>query len=73
MAAFSERLKQLRRENHMTQEALGAVIGVSKHSVCIYEKGKNYPEMKNFLVLAEYFHVSLDYLAGRTENREVNR
>jgi len=73
MAVFSERLKQLRKENHMTQEALGAVIGVSKHSVCIYEKGKNYPEMKNFLVLAEYFHVSLDYLVGRTENREVNR
>ncbi len=73
MAVFAERLKQLRKENHMTQEQVGAVIGVSKHSVCIYEKGKNYPEVKNFLALAEYFHVSLDYLAGWTENREINR
>lgn len=73
MDNFAGRIKQLRQENGLSQEALGEIIGVSKYSVYTYEKGKNYPEMKGFFALAQYFKVSLDYLAGWTDNREINR
>lgn len=73
MANFSERIKALRRERGMTQEALGKVIEVKPDSIYTYEKGKNYPEVRNLMILADYFGVSIDYLVGRTDNPEVNR
>ena len=73
MANFSERIRELRRKIVMTQEALGKIIGVGQDSISIYEKGKHYPEVRNLMILADYFGVSTDYLLGRTDNPEVNR
>lgn len=70
---FSERIKELRVENGMTQEEVGKIIGVKRYSVYSYEKGLNYPEVRGLIILADYFKVSLDYLVGRTDNPEVNR
>ena len=73
MANFSERIKALRRSRGMTQEALGKVIGVKPDSIYTYEKGLNYPEVRNLIILADFFGVSVDYLLGRTDNPEINR
>lgn len=73
MASFSERMKELRLANGMTQAAVGKIIGVRQDSVSIYERGRNYPEVRNLIILADYFNVSIDYLVGRTDNPEVNQ
>lgn len=73
MADFAERIKELRIESGMTQTEVGNIIGVKRHSVYTYEQGLNYPEVRNLIVLADYFGVSTDYLLGRTDNPEVNR
>ena len=73
MADFSERIKQLRAEHGLTQDAVGKIIGVKRYSVYTYEKGLNYPEVRGLIILADYFNVSLDYLVGRTDNPEINR
>lgn len=73
METFSERIKNLREERGLSQEALGAVIGVKRFSIYTYEKGRACPDMKGLIALADYFDVSLDYLTGRTDNRAVNR
>lgn len=73
MATFSERVKLLREEHNLTQKALGEIIGVKRFSVYSYEKGRACPEMKSLVALADYFGVSMDYLAGRTDKREVNQ
>lgn len=73
MKNFSERIKNLREERGLSQEALGAVIGVKRFSIYTYEKGRACPDMKGLIALADYFDVSLDYLTGRTDNRAVNR
>ena len=44
MSTFSERIKELRLENGMTQTEVGDIIGVKRHSVYTYERGLNYPE-----------------------------
>ena len=41
MADFSERIKELRFRNGMTQEEVGKIIGVKRYSVYGYEKGNN--------------------------------
>ena len=73
MAAFFERIYSLRKQAGLTQDQLGAVIGVSKYSIHLYEKGSNFPDAKGLIGLADYFNVSIDYLVGRTDNPEVNR
>lgn len=73
MPTFSERIKALRLEQGMTQDAMGKIIGVKRDSIYTYEKGLNYPEVRNLIILADYFGVSIDYLVGRTDNPEINR
>ncbi len=73
MPIFAERIRELRLERGLTQEELGEIIGVKRFSIYSYEKGRACPEMKGLVALAEFFDVSMDYFAGRTEKREVNR
>lgn len=73
MANFAERIRELRRKQGMTQQALGKIINVGQDSISVYERGLNYPEVRNLIILADYFGVSTDYLLGRTDNPEVNR
>jgi len=73
MANFAERIKALRLDNGMTQAALGKVIGVRQDAISVYESGQHYPEMRNLIILADFFGVSIDYLVGRTDNPEINR
>lgn len=73
MEIFAERIRELRLEHGLTQEEVGEIIGVKRYSVYSYEKGRACPEMKGLVALADYFGVSMDYLAGRTDNREINR
>ena len=73
MEIFAERIKDLRLERGLTQEAVGEIIGVKRYAVYSYEKGRACPEMKGLVILADYFDVSIDYLTGRTDKREINR
>ena len=73
MANFSERIKELRRQRKMTQTALGEIIHVGPDSIYIYEKGKAYPEVRNLIILADFFGVSTDYLLGRTDDPKVHQ
>ena len=73
MAEFCERIKELREARGLSQDAVGKEIGVKRYSVYTYEKGKAYPNVEGLIALAEFFDVSVDYLLGRTDKREVNR
>ena len=73
MSNFAERIKDLRLSNCMSQAALAKIIDVKPDSISIYERGRNYPEVRKLIILADYFGVSTDYLLGRTDNPEINR
>ena len=71
MAVFQERLQSLRGEKGLTQKGLSKELGISCRTIQSYERGERYPDFKGFLRLADYFGVSLDYLAGRSDIREL--
>ena len=73
MAQFSERLKELRNEHKLKQQELADICGVKIRTLQDYEYGKCYPTALGLVFLADYFNVSLDYLMGRTDKREINR
>lgn len=62
---FYERLRELRTKNGLTQKQAAEKPGVSEHQYQHLESGDFYPQYETFLKLADYFEVSLDYLAGR--------
>ena len=72
MRDFSEVLRALRTEKNVSQKALGEVLGVSDRSIRFYETGKHRPDFEGLLVPANYFQVSLDYLVGRSEERNIS-
>lgn len=59
-----KRLKELRKSNGLTQAKLGEVLGVTKASICCYEKGTRTPTIENLIDLMSFFGVSADYLIG---------
>lgn len=72
MATFNERLKQLRKEKSITIEKLAEDLGSAKSTISRYENGLREPK-KDFLeMLSTYFDVSIDYLLGRTNERNLH-
>lgn len=59
------RLRELRKQNNMSQEDLGKLLGVTKVSVSCYEKGMRVPSLEILQGMLDIFGVSADYLLGR--------
>ena len=53
-------------------KALDTVLGISNRNIRFYETGKHRPDFEGLLVPANYFQVSLDYLVGRSEERNIS-
>ena len=60
--SFSENLKQIRKENHLSQEELAELLDVSRQAVSKWEQGQGYPEVEKLLLLSRKLNISLDAL-----------
>jgi len=69
---FGERLKILRKDFDISQDELGKKIGVARTSVANYETNRNYPTSEVLEKLSDVFSVSIDYLLGKTDIRNVD-
>ena len=56
------RLKELRRERHMTQSELARLLQVSDGAVSMYESGQRQPNFETLKKIADIFSVTVDYL-----------
>ena len=61
---FCERLKELRIEKGIGQVELAKALNLSKGIISLWENGLREPKLSNLILLAQYFQVSIDYLAG---------
>ncbi|MGG0888979.1 helix-turn-helix domain-containing protein [Cytobacillus horneckiae] len=71
MKTLGTRLKELRAERGLYQSDLAVILSVSLRQVQRYEKDESDMALSTAIFLADYFNVSLDYLIGRTDNREI--
>ncbi|MDE6260648.1 MAG: helix-turn-helix domain-containing protein [Oscillospiraceae bacterium] len=69
---FAERIRALRSERHLTQADVAAQVGLSMRGYQDLELGAT-PRGDTMLAIAEFYEVSIDWLVGRTEVRQVNR
>lgn len=63
---LSERLKTLRKKQHLSQMALSKFIGVSQQTIGSWETGRTSPDNNMITALAKHFNVSTDYLLGNS-------
>ncbi|MCM1136820.1 MAG: helix-turn-helix domain-containing protein [Clostridium sp.] len=59
---FSEKLKEIRKKEGISQEQLAEKIGVSRQAITKWETGKGLPDMENMVILAEIFKTTIDEL-----------
>lgn len=71
MSKFSNRLKQLRKENNLTQKQLADILHVSQNAIYNWENEKREPSLEMLNKIAAYFNVSLDYLMVEKENKLI--
>ncbi|MCM1371043.1 MAG: helix-turn-helix domain-containing protein [Clostridium sp.] len=62
---LGRRVKEARECMKFTQNDLASKLGVSKVTICGYEKGKRYPSLAIFIKLLDALQVTPDYLLGR--------
>ena len=63
-------IRQLRRRDKKTQEALAEALGVTSQAVSRWESGGSYPDMNLIPSIANFFGVSIDELFGYESDRE---
>ena len=66
---FSERLKELRKQAHLTQVELANKLGIVQSSYADWERGKKKPTQDNLVKIAQVLNVSVDYLVGNSEEK----
>lgn len=67
MSKFSERLKELRLEKGLSQNQLAKAVNLSDVAICLWEQNKRVPNLDAVIAIADFFGVSIDYLAGRED------
>ena len=65
-----KRIRDLREDHDLTQAAVGAAINVPQRTYAYYESGQRMIPPRVLCALADFYHVSVDYLLNRTDNKE---
>ena len=67
MKIFAQRLKSLRKEIGLSQEALAKKLNLDKSTIAKYETEKISPSIEMLIIFAKFFKFSTDYLLGLEE------
>ncbi|MDY3985204.1 MAG: helix-turn-helix transcriptional regulator [Dysosmobacter sp.] len=62
-----QRIRDLREDNDWKQEYVAEKIGITQTTYSKYELGKVNIPLDMMIRLADLYHVSVDYLVGRTD------
>ncbi|WP_240222540.1 helix-turn-helix domain-containing protein [Rheinheimera hassiensis] len=66
--SLAERLRVLRADKKVSLQVVADAVGISKPHVWELEKGKTQnPSLELLMKFAEYYSVSLDFLAGKSD------
>lgn len=66
-------LRKLRKERKLSQIAVQMQTGIEQALISKYENGERVPPTETLMLLADFYGVSMDYIMGRTDRKEVNR
>ncbi|MBE6702921.1 MAG: helix-turn-helix transcriptional regulator [Ruminococcaceae bacterium] len=59
-----QRLKDIREDRDLNQQLVADLLGIKQTNYSRYELGKQKMGIDKYIILAKYYNVSIDYLAG---------
>ena len=65
-------LRKLRKEKGLSQIAVQMQTGIEQALISKYENGERVPPTETLMQLADFYGVSMDYIMGRTDRKEIN-
>ena len=68
-----QRIQDLRTDADMSQKQLSEILHISQRSYSHYETGSRNIPVELLIRLANYYDISVDYLVGRTDKKEMNK
>lgn len=68
---FSEKLKEIRKKEGISQEQLAEKIGVSRQAITKWENGKGLPDVENMVIIATIFKTTIDELLMDSVTKEA--
>ncbi len=72
---FGDSLKELRKQNKLTQKELGEKFGVKENTISYWENNLAQPSYEILKDISDFFNVSTDFLLGKstfTEEEEID-
>lgn len=69
--SLGSRLKLLREEKALTTREMSKILNIGKSTFSNYENDVRKPDYDTLTRIADFFDVSIDYLLGRTDERDV--
>jgi len=71
MAAVGERLRQIREEHDLSLDEFAKLFDTYRATIWRYEQGKRKPQIDFMIAVAQYFGVSIDWLAGISDVKKL--
>ena len=68
-----QRIRDLREDADLTQKQVGEAINVPQRTYAYYESGQRMIPPSVLCALADLYHVSVDYLLGRTDQKQLTK
>ena len=69
---YLQRMRNLREDHDLSQTDVARFLGTSQTMYARYERGANEMPIRHLLTLCELYHVSADYLLGRSDNKNTD-
>ena len=64
---YTQRLKELRKQHHLSQEELANILHCSQRAYSHLENGVRHLPIDMLIALAQYYHISTDYILGLSD------
>lgn len=71
--SFYPRLRDLREDNNETLQDIAKLLNTTYQYYQKYEKGIRDIPFERIIILANHYNISIDYIAGRTNNKAINK
>ena len=68
-----QRNQDLRTDADLSQKQISDILHISQRSYSHYETGSRNIPVEMLIRLANYYDISVDYLVGRTDKKEMNK
>lgn len=70
---IGDKIKKLRKQNHMTQEELSEKLHISRQTISKWETGSALPDINNVILICSIFEISTDELLTDSLNQKNNK